>query len=104
MVLRAGAEDLSASISLFPGQNVVVGMDEANVLKCQRCNEKQSPITCKEKPHRRAESKSQGFGLGSVQGIQVPGLFGRGRQMDKLLYREKIDGFRQNNPMILVGI
>jgi hypothetical protein len=84
-----------------PKQNVVVGMDGAGVLTCNRSNEKQSPITCKKKPHQRAGSKSQGLGLGSVQGIQVLGLFGRGRQMDKLLYREEIDGFRQNNPMIV---
>jgi hypothetical protein len=75
-------------------------MDEAGVLRYHRSNEKQSPITCEKQPHQRAGSKSKGLGLGSVQGIQVLGLFGRGWQMDKLLYREEIDGFRQNNPMM----
>ena len=75
-------------------------MDEADVLTCRRSNEKQISITYEEQPHHRAESKSQGSGLGSVQGIQVPGLSGRGRQMDKLLYREEIVGLRQNYPVM----
>jgi hypothetical protein len=82
-------------------QKVAVGMNKASVLTYRRYNEKQSPITCEKQPHQRVGFKSQGFGLGSVQGIQVPGLSGRGRQMDKFLYREEIDGVRQNNPLII---
>jgi len=36
----------------------------------------------------------------TVTPTRVSGLFGRDWQMDKLLYREEIDGFRQNNRMI----
>jgi hypothetical protein len=82
-------------------RNIATGMNEAGVLMCHGSNEKQSPITCEKQPHQRAGSKTKGPGLGSMQGIQVSGLFGRGRQMDKLLYRQEIDGFRQNNRMMV---
>jgi hypothetical protein len=78
---------------------VAAGVDEANVLTCRRSNEKQSPITHEKRPSQRAGSNFQGTGMGSMQGIQVPGPFGRDRQMDKFLYREEINRFRQNNRM-----
>jgi hypothetical protein len=68
---------------------------------CARFNEDQSPIEQEKQPNQRAGSDFQGLGMGSVQGIPVPGLFGRDRQMDELLYREEIDGFRQNNRMTI---
>ena len=71
-----------------PRLNVAAGMDEASVLTCRRSNENRSPITHEKRPNQRAGSNSCGLGMGSVQGIQVSGLFGRDRQMDKLLYRE----------------
>jgi hypothetical protein len=97
MALRTFAEDISASMPPFSRQNIAAGMNEANVLTCQRSNEIHTTITCEKQPYQRAGSKSKGLGLGSMQGIQVFGLFGRDRQMDKLLYRQEIDGFRQNN-------
>jgi hypothetical protein len=69
-------------------------MSEANVLKCRRSNEIQIPISSKKQPNQQAGSNSYGPGLGSMQGIQVPGLSGHGGQMDKLLHRKEIDGFR----------
>ena len=95
------AEELSASMPPASRQNIAAGMNEASVLMCHRSNEIHTTITCEKQPYQRAGSKSKGLGLGSVQGIQVSGLFGRDRQMDKLLYREEIDGFRQNNRMIV---
>jgi hypothetical protein len=59
-------------------------------------NENRQPIRHEKRPNQRAGSISCGFGMGSVQGIQVSGLFGRGRHMDKLLYRQEIEGFRQS--------
>ena len=67
---------------------VTAGMDEASVLTCRRSNENRSPITHEKRPNQRTGSNSCGPDMGSVQGIQVSGLFGRDRQMDKLLYRE----------------
>jgi hypothetical protein len=76
-------------------------MDEASVLTCHRSNEEQSPIAYEKQPNQQTGSNCQGTGLDSMQRIQVFGLFGRDRQMDKLLYREEIDGFRQNNPLMV---
>jgi hypothetical protein len=41
--------------------------------------------------------------MGSMPGTQVPGLYGRGRQMDKFLYRQGIEGLRQRDWMIRSG-
>jgi hypothetical protein len=69
------AEDLSASMTPSSKQDVAAGMDEANALTCRRSNEKSRPITHEKWPNQRAGSNSCGPGMGSVQGIQVHGLF-----------------------------
>jgi hypothetical protein len=99
--LRVCTEDLSAPMRPFSGLNIATGMNESNVLTCQRSHEIRRSIKRKKWPNQRTGSKSKGPGLGSMQRISVLGLFGRDRQMDKFLYRQKIDGFRQNNRMMV---
>jgi len=92
--------NLPASLSQFSKPNIDIGRGETSVVKYGCSNEKKSFITREKGTRQRAESKSERPGLGSVQGIQLSGLSGRGWQMDKLLYRKKIDGVRQNHPVM----
>ncbi len=54
-------------------------------------------------PGRKVAYGSYSFGRGSMPGTQVHGLYGRGGQMDKFLYRQGIKGLCQCDRMIRSG-
>lgn len=71
------------------------------MLICRRPNEKTPyPIPPRCPTDQKAGCETQGLGLGSMRGTQVHGLYERGRQMDKFLYRKEIEGLCQRDRMI----